>query len=650
MDQPGNGIDEMTDSSATKDQAKSTHLQILQAGEEFQRLFESAPWGIGIADETGKIVALNEAILRQGGYTYEDIARIGNVANLYADTQQRDRMIADLRLGQPVENVEVQLKRKDGTLYNALVTLKPTIYKGQRCIQALVEDITGRKQAEAELRASEERYRRLVELSPEPVAVHSQGKLVYVNQAAVALVGATSAEQLIGTAVMDIIHPDSRELVKERMQQAVTGGKPLSLTREKFMRLDGKLLDVEVTAMPMTFQGQPAAQVIVHDISARIQDETIIHNLLAETERRLRYVLALRDINVAITSSLDLSMTLNLLLDELATQLNVDAADVLLLSPHTQTLSFAAGRGFHTDAVQRAHLRLGEGHAGRAALERQTINVPDLQAEPINIGRASYLSGEGFVAYYGAPLIAKGQVKGILEIFQRAPLSPDEEWINFLETITRQAAIAIDNISLFQELQRSNTELTFAYDDTIKGWSYALDLRDHEAEGHTQRVAELTEQLARRMGVSDVELVYVHRGALLHDIGKMGIPDHILLKPVALSESEWITMRLHPRYAYDILSPIEYLHPALDIPYCHHERWDGTGYPRGLKGSQIPLAARIFAVVDVWDALTSDRPYRKAWSQQEAIDYIRAQSDAQFDPAAVDVFLEVLYDMPNLYS
>jgi HD-GYP domain-containing protein (c-di-GMP phosphodiesterase class II) len=257
------------------------------------------------------------------------------------------------------------------------------------------------------------------------------------------------------------------------------------------------------------------------------------------------------------------------------------------------------------------------------------------------------LTGEGFVAYYGVPLIAKGQVKGILEIFQRAPLSPDQEWVNFLETLTRQAAIAIDNISLFQELQRSNTELTFAYDDTIKGWSHAVDLRNHETEGHTQRVTEMTEQLAQRMGISNTELVHVRRGALLHDVGKMGIPDRILLKPSTLSKSEWIIMRLHPQYAYEMLSPIEYLRPALDIPYCHHERWDGTGYPRGLKGDQIPLAARIFAVVDVWDAMTSERPYRKAWSQQEATDYIRAQSGVQFDPAAVEMFLEALRDMPH---
>src|SRR4030095_309227 len=148
------------------------------------------------------------------------------------------------------------------------------------------------------------------------------------------------------------------------------------------------------------------------------------------------------------------------------------------------------------------------------------------------------------------------------------------------------------------------------YDSTIEGWSRALDLRDRETEGHTIRVTEMTLKIARIAGMADAELVHLKRGALLHDIGKMGIPDAILLKPDKLETEEWVIMRRHPVYAYELLLPIEYLQPSLDIPYCHHEKWDGSGYPRGLKGEQIPLAARLFAVIDVWDALRSDRPYR----------------------------------------
>jgi HD-GYP domain-containing protein (c-di-GMP phosphodiesterase class II) len=165
-----------------------------------------------------------------------------------------------------------------------------------------------------------------------------------------------------------------------------------------------------------------------------------------------------------------------------------------------------------------------------------------------------------------------------------------------------------------------------------------LDLRDKETEGHTLRVSEMTQQLARNAGMEEDTLVQIKRGALLHDVGKLGIPDSILLKPGPLSEEEWIVMRLHPIYAFQWLSTIEYLHNALEIPYCHHEKWDGTGYPRGLKGEEIPLSARLFAVVDVWDALTSDRPYRNGISQSEAWDFICSQSGKQFDPEAVQAF------------
>ena len=190
-------------------------------------------------------------------------------------------------------------------------------------------------------------------------------------------------------------------------------------------------------------------------------------------------------------------------------------------------------------------------------------------------------------------------------------------------------------------LQRANIELAQAYDDTLKGWSLALELRDNETQGHSQRVTEMTLRLARTIGINHGELIHIRRGALLHDIGKMGIPDSILHKPGPLTEEEWKIMRQHPVYAYELLSPIAYLHPTLDIPYNHHEKWDGTGYSRGLKGEQIPLAARIFAVVDVWDALRSSRPYRDAWPEEKVRVYIRKQAGAHFDPQIVDIFLNL---------
>ena len=195
------------------------------------------------------------------------------------------------------------------------------------------------------------------------------------------------------------------------------------------------------------------------------------------------------------------------------------------------------------------------------------------------------------------------------------------------------------------EAKRTNAELFEAYETTLEGWAAALDLRDKETEGHSQRVTELTLRMAREMGFADDELVHVRRGALLHDIGKLGVPDAILLKPGKLTEDERRIMKRHPTLAYEWLAPISYLRPALDIPHCHHEKWDGSGYPRGLKGEQIPVAARLFAVVDVWDALISDRPYRQAWPREKTREHIRSLSGTHFDPHVVEVFLRMTEDL-----
>lgn len=358
-------------------------------------------------------------------------------------------------------------------------------------------------------------------------------------------------------------------------------------------------------------------------------------------ERQFQRLAALREIDMAITASLDLRLTLSIFLQHTLTQLNVDAAALLLLNAHSHTLLYAAGQGFHGRGIERTQHRLGEGYGGRAALERRIVQIPNL-AEANDFRRQPLLASENFVAYCAAPLIAKGMVKGVLEIFHRAPLAFDPDWLSFLEALAGQAAIAIDNAQLFDDLQRSNLELVLAYDATIEGWSRAMDLRDKETEGHTLRVTEMTLRLARQVGMSETELIHVKRGALLHDMGKLGVPDAILLKPGKLTDEEWVIMQKHPDYAYEMLSPISYLRPALDIPYCHHEKWDGTGYPRGLQGEQIPLSARIFAAVDVWDALRSDRPYRPSWPKEKVLAHIQAGAGTHFDPQVVELFLRTI--------
>ncbi len=372
-----------------------------------------------------------------------------------------------------------------------------------------------------------------------------------------------------------------------------------------------------------------------------ITDVTERHEAGERLRRQMEQLRALRTIDLAIMGSLDLRITLDVVLDQATARLGVDAGAVLTFDAEAQRLEYAAGRGFRTEALRHARLRLGEGHAGRAALERETVRVDDLREEPGELVWSWLLPEEGFVSYFALPLVAQGQLRGVLELFHRSRLEPDDTWLEFLETLAGQAAIAIDNARLLEELGRTNLDLELAYDQTIEGWARALDLRDDETEGHSRRVTELTVTLAERMGARGEALAHIRRGALLHDIGKLGVPDRILLKPGPLSDDEWELMRRHPAYAHELLAPIPFLQPALDIPYCHHEKWDGTGYPQGLKGWDIPLPARIFAVADVWDALTSDRPYRDAWPEEKAREHIRDQAGLHFDPEVVELFLSI---------
>ncbi|HEX5807068.1 MAG TPA: HD domain-containing phosphohydrolase [Anaerolineales bacterium] len=363
-------------------------------------------------------------------------------------------------------------------------------------------------------------------------------------------------------------------------------------------------------------------------------------HLHEQTVKQLKRLAALRSIDLAISNILDLQLTLKIVVNEVIEQLEVDSVSVLLIQPGSNRLEYVAGQGFYTRNIEATSLALGEGSAGRAVLERRIVAVPDLHNSDAKFRRLQLLADEEFVSYYAVPLIAKGEVKGVLELFHRSPLNPGREWLDFLETLGGQTAIAVENSSLFQDLQRSNFDLAMAYDATIEGWSRALDLRDRETEGHTQRVTEMTLRLARKMGLSQQQMVLIRRGALLHDIGKMGVPDHILHKPEELNEEEQNIMRQHPQLAYDMLEPIVYLRDALNIPYCHHEKWDGSGYPRGLSGMQIPLEARLFAIVDVWDAITTDRPYRKGWPREKALEYMREESGKYFDPRLLEIFLQ----------
>jgi putative nucleotidyltransferase with HDIG domain len=243
------------------------------------------------------------------------------------------------------------------------------------------------------------------------------------------------------------------------------------------------------------------------------------------------------------------------------------------------------------------------------------------------------------------PLVYDGEIKGMLNMVG-PNLTADD--VPTMQAFANQIAVALENTRLVRKLQTANENLEAAYQKTLEGWVQALELRDNDTEGHTLRAAEITVRLARFMGIPEADIPHIRRGALLHDIGKMAIPDNILRKPGPLTEEEWQIMKKHPQNAISWLSAIDYLRPAIVIPLYHHEHWNGSGYEQGLVGELIPFWARIFTVIDVWDAMCSDRPYRKALPEEETLHYIREEAGRLFDPQVVEAFFNLRDEHSNL--
>lgn len=393
-----------------------------------------------------------------------------------------------------------------------------------------------------------------------------------------------------------------------------------------------------------TLEGQLRVLTAIADIAASALHTAMLFEV---TQQRVNHLTALRTIDRAITSSLDLHLTLNVLLDQLMIQKDIDAVDILLVDTFTHQIHYAGGRGLRGRLFDDYPLSMGESLAGQVVLERKAIDLPDLRVYPRNYPQRDLFLGLGLTSYLGVPLITKGEVLGVLEILSRVAKPADQEWMGFIESMAGQVAIAINNAQLFEKLQRTNQDILQSYDATIESWTRAMECRKIEDHGHTDRVVAWSMALGQDLGLGDNELVHLRRGAVLHDIGKLALPDSILLKPGPLNGEELILMRSHPVYSYEWLSPVIYLHGAIDVPYCHHESWDGNGYPRGLKGLQIPFSARIFSVIDAWDALCSDRPYRKAWKRSQALQYIRDMSGVRFDPQVVEAFLRLASQQPS---
>lgn len=610
---------------------------------KYRALFNQTHDAVFILDLQGYHLDANQRAAAMLGYTREELIGL-KFSDISAEKEKSEIIFNQLLQGDQIPLYERIFKKKNGETIpvEVNVELVRDSHGMPFHIQSTIRDITERKKFEETLRRSEILFFKIFRSSPIGINIFrlSDGRSYNANDAFLELAGYPREELINHSAAELNLFVDTE--IRNTWMASLKEGRRVVNQDARIRRKSGEIRNSLASLDIIEINGEAMILTIAVDITER-------KNAEAHIRTQLKRLSALNSIDRAISSSLNIQTALDILLGEVVSQLEVDSACILLFNNTSQVLENAASRGFSSPFIHQTSVRLGDELAGKVGRDRKVLHIPNLPELGNGYQRWELIKAEEFREYFGVPLIAKGQFKGVLEIFNRKPLHPDVEWLDYLETLGEQAAIAIESAQLFEGLQRSNQELTMAYDATIAGWSRAMDLRDKETEGHTKRVSNLTIKLAEFLGISPQEQIHIRRGALLHDIGKLGVPDYILHKPGKLTEEEWDIMRKHPTYAHDMLISINYLRPALDIPYCHHEKWDGSGYPRGLKGEDIPLSARIFAIVDVWDALRSDRPYRSGWSAQQTYKYIQTESGKHFDPKIVDVFLKMLDESPEWF-
>jgi PAS domain S-box-containing protein len=518
------------------------------------------------------------------------------------------------------------LVKSEGYLYRL-----PSVLENARNLSSLYHE----KEA---LAMSEARFRLLAENALDVIfriKFRPSIRFEYISPAITAITGYSPEEAYRDPNLMLASLSESIPSFRNFLEMIKSNNKPELVF--PFITKDKRRITLEMRGR-VTFdeKNQPEnLDAIIRDISERIETETKLQN-------RMQKLKSLHTIDTAINSSFDISFTYLILLEQVVALIKSSAAAIILFDPNPSVRTIAATSGFITPEIVLQPQLLNDPLPVKAALERKVVFISDNTIRKSDFPLYVLFKNEDIKGYSAFPLIVKGAVKGVLELFRREEGQMDEESSSFLETIAQSAAIAMESSQNFEKLQRTNKELIQAYDDTLLGWVNFLDLRDKETEGHTLRAQDITLSICSEFGFSLEELLDIRRGVLLHDIGKVGVPDAILNKPGPLTPEERLVIQKHPDFAYQMLYPIAYLRPALDIPYCHHEKWDGSGYPRGLKGEEIPLSARIFAIVDVFDALMSDRPYRKAWKLKDVVDHIREGAGTHFDPAIVEKCLDLL--------
>lgn len=386
---------------------------------------------------------------------------------------------------------------------------------------------------------------------------------------------------------------------------------------------------------------KPETMQWIHTLSDILLDDGSEDGSGGSQERQVE-----QSITYLIQSRVDIRDALHDVMEKLAVLLKADAITTLRYLPALQRFELLETLGLEKLSLAKLHLHLEIG-LGRRSSVNGPLWIDDLYRTPPDLQPLTRFGEEGYHSYLAMPLFAHNDLIGVLEVAWKQRLDSIPARMEFLERVAQQVAFAMVRTNILRDLRQSNSELMTRYNAMIEGLSRALELRDLETEGHTRRVSLLTMALVHHMQFPAEQWDSIRQGALLHDIGKIGVPDAILLKPGSLTAQERKIMQQHVQYGYNILAPIVNARYTLDITLYHHERWDGKGYPYGLAAEQIPLVARLFSIVDVFDALTSDRPYRTAWDRFQALEYITAESGTLFDPQIVKLFMEVISDINN---
>jgi PAS domain S-box-containing protein len=586
----------------------------IEAAEQFSAALQAQPWDLVISDYVLPSFSAPAALamLHQSGHDLPFIIVSGTI--------DEESAINALRHG-----------AHDFIGKQSLARLVPAIERELREAEAR----RSRRNAEAQLVRSERYFRALSERAADLVIVIDRQRRVRDASPALNRMLGYRREDLIGRPVRALIYPGDRARVGRAVATLAPGAQlDQPLTLQVYHR-DGRLRTLEVVATNLLDDLAVEGMVInAHDITRQAEAEAEIRSHAARAESLLR-------IAAQLNAHLDRSTVLHVTCAEAARALGANVVCVALQDAG-QALHIASAvgqRGSDLDLISV------EASAVMANILDERVPVASHRA-PIAAGGRQ---GRGQWSAIGARMRRDGQQIGLLvAVFSDGarPITDDDQAL--LGGLADQAGLALDNADLLARLQASNAALAEAYDATLEGWVHALDLRDKETEGHTRRVTAMTLHLARAMDFDEEQLTHIYRGALLHDIGKLGIPDRILQKAGPLDEAEWALMRMHPVYAYEWLQPIAFLRPALAIPYCHHEKWDGSGYPRGLRGEEIPLAARIFALVDIWDALRSERSYKAAFPEDQALAWIAAQAGKHLDQRVIDLFISRLPELREL--